>query len=504
MIRMQNELPFESDNVDDYTPQMNDPDDMELRTQPKPFVGLNRSSLTIAYVVIFIVAAIIVTYAVIRSMDDDKAQQTENTSVQRNDLNDFYKRLPDNYEDAAAFVKDRVTAEFVSSTSNSESPKEKDWVTSPLGVADTPSDESVALFKKKGQALLDACFELLSASTASNGEMSYCSQAIQSSQQVSMPHSSSPGMPSSGNHTGTSMAPRGEPGLDSPSDEELEAWGSEIQPQISDLASTKNNAGGQGTDTLASLGLQDLALTGLNGPDTMVSAGKPSSQSQKQSFLERNSDADDVYLQQSVITPKSPYQLMAGSTIPIVLTQGINSDLPGDVSAQVRENVYDTVTGRHLLLPQGSRVIGVYDSVISYGQSRVLVVWSRIIRPDGSSISLEGMRGVDMSGFAGVTGNVDNHWGKVISGVVLSSLLSVGTAVSQGDQDNRSFSQDFARAAGADINQSGQKILNRNLGVQPTIVIPPGESANIFVNKDMVLNKYNEKRTYTQKAKRDW
>ena len=145
-------------------------------------------------------------------------------------------------------------------------------------------------------------------------------------------------------------------------------------------------------------------------------------QDDKTEFADRARDTD-FQLHARLERPRSPYTLFAGTILPCVMTQGINSDLPGQIGCMISQNVYDTVTGRHLLLPQGTKVIGTYDSRIAYGQSRVLVVWTRLLRPDGSTLSLDGMPGIDLSGYAGLTGHVNNHYLRLLGGVVLGSIL---------------------------------------------------------------------------------
>ena len=142
-------------------------------------------------------------------------------------------------------------------------------------------------------------------------------------------------------------------------------------------------------------------------------------QQHKSDFLSRDGINNASYLSQSLASPRSPYEVKAGTIIPTSLITGINSDLPGQVIGQVRENVYDTVTGNHLLIPQGSRLLATYDSSVTFGQERVLVCWNRLIRPDGSSIPLECMPGVDLAGYAGFADQVDNHWWRIITGVAL-------------------------------------------------------------------------------------
>jgi type IV secretion system protein VirB10 len=186
---------------------------------------------------------------------------------------------------------------------------------------------------------------------------------------------------------------------------------------------------------------------------------------------------------------------MGGTLIPGVLLTGINSDLPGQILGQVSQSVYDTVSGAYLLVPQGARLIGKYDSRIVYGQERVLIVWTRLIMPNGRSISLEGMSGTDLSGYAGLTDKVNNHWDKILTGVIFSSLLGAGAQLADGRNFNTfdpSYDelalQGFARTA----NQVGQQITQKNLNIQPTLEIRPGFRFNVFVHKDMVLEPYRD------------
>lgn len=156
--------------------------------------------------------------------------------------------------------------------------------------------------------------------------------------------------------------------------------------------------------------------------------------------------------------------------------------------------MFDTVTGNHLLLPQGTKVIGEYDSRIVYGQERVLIVWTRLILPNGKSISLEGMPGVDLSGSAGLTDQVNNHWGRLITGVVLSSLLGAGAQIAQGRTYNSldpSYGELATQGFAQNMNQVGQQITRKDLNIQPTIEIRQGFRFNIFVNKDVTLEPFS-------------
>ena len=217
-------------------------------------------------------------------------------------------------------------------------------------------------------------------------------------------------------------------------------------------------------------------------------------QDDKNEFLSTRR-VSQVSLNQKLISPRSKYQLMAGTVIPGLLLTALNSDLPGQILGQVSQNVFDTVTGNHLLLPQGTKVIGEYDSRIVYGQERVLIVWTRLIFPNGKSISLEGMPGVDLSGSAGLADQVNNHWGKLITGVVFSSLLGASAQIAQGRTYN-SFDPNYGELAtqgfAQNMNQVGQQITRRNLNIQPTIEIRPGFRFNVFVNKDVQLTPYTK------------
>ena len=157
----------------------------------------------------------------------------------------------------------------------------------------------------------------------------------------------------------------------------------------------------------------------------------------KQAFLKKV-DSDDDYLENSKKKPRSPYEVKAGSYIPAALITGINSDLPGSVNAQVTDNVYDTVTGNYLLIPQGAKLVGEYNSNLTFGQKRVQVVWNRIIFPDGNSIDLEKMQGVDIAGYTGFHDKVDNHYLKIYGNAVLLSLMGAGYDIlnQKAEQDN--------------------------------------------------------------------
>ena len=214
-------------------------------------------------------------------------------------------------------------------------------------------------------------------------------------------------------------------------------------------------------------------------------------QDQKQAFLANVGDGS-ASSPAGLQIPASPYQVMAGTIIPAALLTGIDSDLPGQVIASVTEGVYDTATGCYLLIPQGARLIGRYDSQVAFGQRRVLLVWTRLILPDTSSIALDRLPGVDPAGYAGLEDGVDWHWDRILAGAALSTLLGVGAelaAPANSTDGNRVVIA--ARDSSQDtVNQVGQEVTKRNLSVQPTLTIRPGFPMRVMVNKDLILRPY--------------
>jgi type IV secretion system protein TrbI len=227
--------------------------------------------------------------------------------------------------------------------------------------------------------------------------------------------------------------------------------------------------------TLANLGLAPPAAT-------------PTAQDRQTAFL--NADADrKTVAPDRVQAPASPNILQAGAVIPAAMITGIRSDLPGQITAQVTENVYDSPTGHILLVPQGTRIIGQYDNNVGFGQNRVLLVWNRLIFPNGRSIVLERQPGADAEGYAGLQDGVDYHWGELFKAALLSTILSVGSEA--GYSGNES---DIARAlqqgASNSTSQIGQQIVGRQLSIAPTLTIRPGFPVRVIVTHDLVLERY--------------
>jgi type IV secretion system protein VirB10 len=185
----------------------------------------------------------------------------------------------------------------------------------------------------------------------------------------------------------------------------------------------------------------------------------------------------------------SPWTLSAGTLIPASLVTGLNSDLPGTVIAQVTQNVRDSATGQTVLVPQGTRLIGRYDSMVSYGQRRALLVWARMIFADGSSVRLDNMPGTDSSGYAGLEDSVDSHTWTLLKGVALATLLGVGTELSLGSSES-DLVHAIRESAQENVAHAGDQITSRNLEVQPTIKVRPGWPVRVIVNKDLVLQPW--------------
>lgn len=213
-------------------------------------------------------------------------------------------------------------------------------------------------------------------------------------------------------------------------------------------------------------------------------------QPRKQAFLAGTPEAE-VYLARQRKAAIAPSQeIKAGWVIPGVMISGVNSDLPGQIIGQVREPVYDSATGTQCLIPAGSRVVGTYDSGVTLGQERVLVVWRRIIYPDGSSILIDNMPGTDMGGYAGFYDNVNNHYLRIFGNGLLLSVFSAGIQLSQpqaSNGENYNSSQIIAGSLGQQMGQLGMQMAQRNMNIQPTLEIRPGYEFNIMVTKDILL-----------------
>ncbi|HMN22275.1 MAG TPA: TrbI/VirB10 family protein [Ottowia sp.] len=254
-------------------------------------------------------------------------------------------------------------------------------------------------------------------------------------------------------------------------------------PGTAQVAATGSASGLAGFDPLAA----GPASTAAQPADPTAVQNR---QDQKEAFLKGGST--ETRNSGNLQMPSSPYQVMAGTVIAGALVTGIKSDLPGDVIATVTEPVYDTATGKFLLIPQGSRILGKYNSQVSYGQSRVQVVWNRIILPDTSSLKLDNLAGTDPAGYSGLEDGVDWHWDRVFAGAALTTLLGVGAelAAPENRQDGNRIVIAGRDSAQDSINQVGQEMTRRNMNIQPTLTERPGLSVRIIVNRDLVLRPY--------------
>lgn len=255
-----------------------------------------------------------------------------------------------------------------------------------------------------------------------------------------------------------------------------------VMMQLAQSPNAQINTVGAGSDAAIVSGAEPKSEPALD-PER-----DPNTQIRKIAFAGAKGD-NDVINSHRIQNAISPYTLSAGSVIAGSLITGLNSDLPGFVTAQVTENVYDSPTGRILLLPQGSRLVGSYDSVVAFGQSRALLVWQRIIMPDGSSIQIDNAPATDAQGYAGLADKVDRHTWQLIKGVALSTLLGVGTEQTFGGNES-----DLVRAlresTQQNASQAAQQLVTKNLSVQPTIKVRPGWPLRIVVHKDLVLRPW--------------
>ncbi len=226
-----------------------------------------------------------------------------------------------------------------------------------------------------------------------------------------------------------------------------------------------------------------LAQT-LPPSDPLPASAQPSVSAAQPAFLDRPAERRTVSLQRLDAAPSGAL-LQAGSVIPAALITGIRSDQPGLVTAQVTQNVYDSLTGRRLLIPQGARLIGEYESDVGFGQRRVLLAWNRLILPDGRSIVLERQPAADPSGYAGLEDGVDYHWGGVLKAALVSTLLGVGNELGSGSDSD--LARALRRGSQDSVNRAGEQIVSRELNIRPTLTIRPGHPVRVLVTRDVVL-----------------
>ena len=293
-----------------------------------------------------------------------------------------------------------------------------------------------------------------------------------------------------------------EPGYAPPGHDPADALRKEAEAAAGSPVFFRTGGAQAGQGAAQSVGMAAPAASGLAGFDPLAAgpastATQPADpttvqnrQEQKEAFLKGGST--ETRNSGNLQMPASPHQVMAGTVIPAALVTGLRSDLPGDVIATVTEPVYDTATGRHLLIPQGSRILGRYSSQVSYGQSRLQMVWNRIVLPDTSSLSLDNLVGTDPAGRAGLEDGVDWHWGRVAAGAALTTLLGVGAELAAPENRQNGNRVVIAGRDGLQdsVNQVGQEMTRRNLNLQPTLTARPGLAVRVIVNRDLVLRPY--------------
>jgi type IV secretion system protein VirB10 len=273
--------------------------------------------------------------------------------------------------------------------------------------------------------------------------------------------------------------------------ENFNADGGDVERSISQ---GESGLSGQGRVRAAPLTDDPSAMTALI--QQQGQSQDPNGQAGKGNFL-RGADGGrsltpQGYSSNLPVPQQFPYELKAGTLIPGILITGINSDLPGNVLAQVSENVWDTASGKYVLIPKGTRILGVYDSRVTFGQRRVLLVWNRLIFPNGTTLDISGSPGIDQAGYSGLSGKVNEHWGTMLKTALFASAFVAGAEIiydrdSSGNDDNKNPSDAAAESLAGSILDMGTKIMNRAADIQPTITVRPGKRMGIFVQQDVVF-----------------
>ncbi len=273
------------------------------------------------------------------------------------------------------------------------------------------------------------------------------------------------------------------PGISAEEQRRLQELESARTARLFASTETRNASPQPAASTTSTVPAPDLTNLGL-APQPAT----PTAQDRQLAFLDQAPDKRTVSPDR-VAAPASANVLQAGAVIAAALITGIRSDLPGQITAQVTENIYDSPTGRILLVPQGTRIIGQYDNGVGFGQRRVLLVWNRLIFPNGRSIVLERQPGADAEGYAGLEDGVDYHWGELFKAAALSTLLSIGAEAGSSGQES-DIVRALRRGASDSVNQTGQQIVQRQLNIAPTLTIRPGFPVRVIVTRDLVLEPY--------------
>lgn len=237
----------------------------------------------------------------------------------------------------------------------------------------------------------------------------------------------------------------------------------------------------------------DAGVAGSAAPRLLQAAAMASGGGKDYGQFDGAGQEDRWKLDSRLEAPRSPYELRAGFVVPAILISGINADLPGQIMAQVSQDVFDTATGKWKLIPQGSRLVGRYSSDVAYGQSRILIAWQRIVFPDGKAIDIGSMPGADSAGYAGFTDQINNHYFRLFSSAFLMSGVTAGIALSQpqslSTNTRQSASSAMSEALGQQLGQVTAQLIARNMNIAPTLEIRPGYRFNVIVTKDMTFSK---------------
>jgi|SRR6185437_3763416 len=276
--------------------------------------------------------------------------------------------------------------------------------------------------------------------------------------------------------------------------------GTNVQQNIG--VSQSNNTGQNSSAQLNNNMQQDNKVQqGIYGAATSSGSASETNSNAKAQFMQDSKLVNTDYLASNLVDAKSPYEVKAGSVIPAIMINGLNSDLPGQIIALVRENVYDSSTRRYLLIPQGARLVGLYDNNIVYGQERILVAWNRLIYQDGSSINLKAMPGTDLEGYAGFYDEVDNKYWKIFGSSFIMGVITGAMQYSQNNtnanaqvggigvttNNNPTIGSTLSGSLGQQLGQTGLALAQKNLNVQPTLIVKPNYPFNIMITADMIL-----------------
>lgn len=257
------------------------------------------------------------------------------------------------------------------------------------------------------------------------------------------------------------------------------------EQMINKIAAVREKIKASNTGNLTEAYKQRLEMIKNSGFIESGTTNELSGTDQKRTFEQNN-----WQLENKVEIPSSPYLLRTGFIIPGTLISGMNSELPGNIIAQVSQNVYDTATGKYLLIPQGSRLNGTYNSDVVFGQARIMVAWHRIIFPDGKTLDLGSMPGTDSAGYTGLTDRINNHYLRIFGSAVLLSGVTAGISYSQDNHnDDKSMSGAMSEALGQQLGQTTMQLINKNMNIAPTLEIRQGYRFNIIVAKDIVFPK---------------